>query len=264
MRFSEVKNHIRTFPPDVHKKSRGRVMIYAGSPLYPGAGALAATAALRAGAGYVRLFCEAPPYGKVPNALIVSLVSPGKNDFSDCDAVCAGPGWGGHAGMKLRKVLRHAPRLLLDADALNTLSQTPSLWEERREGLEILMTPHPGEAARLCRAFGIDERLPRESLAQSLAEKLDCTVLLKGRESVIASPGKAPAVNACGGPELATMGSGDVLSGIAAALLAQNYPAQEAAEIAAALHGRAGELSGRGLIADDLPELLPEVWKELC
>ncbi len=263
MHFEEVKNHIIPFSADAHKKSRGRVLVYAGSVRYPGAGALAATAALRAGAGHVRYFCDALPYGKIPNALIVSFFPPGEKDFADCDAVCAGSGWGDHVEMKLKKVLCYSPRLLLDADALNAVAANPEIFACRRENQEILITPHPGEAMRLCRGLGLKTDLDRLETAQMLAEKLDCTVLLKGPQSVIATPGRTPSINYTGNANLATMGSGDVLSGIAAALLSQNYPVHEAAEIAAALHGRAGELDGRGGIADDLPELLTQVWREL-
>ena len=119
----------------------------------------------------------------------------------------------------------------------------------------MVLTPHPGEAARLAAGFGVDGTLPREKLAAALAEKLGAVVVLKGFHTCVAVPGGRVSVNGSGGPELATAGSGDVLAGIIAALLAGGYPPFDAARLGVFLHGMAGDEGGHSLIADELPLL---------
>ncbi len=255
----DLLNLIKPYPAEVHKNSRGRVMVFAGSRQYPGAGALSAIAALRSGSGRVELFTPQIPYGALPHALIVSLRRPDKDDFARFDAVSAGSGWGNDKTQLLPAALKHAQRLVLDADGLNALAEMPELVKMLPQC--TVLTPHRGEAERLRSAFGISGGLPDEKLAAELAGVTRAVVILKGPGSIIASPGGRRAVNPSGNANLATAGSGDVLSGMAAAFLSQDYPPFEAARLAAYLHGLAGELGGRGLIADDLPELLCKVWK---
>ena len=123
------------------------------------------------------------------------------------------------------------------------------------------MTPHPGEARRLAAAFGIVET-ERPALARALAQKLHAVVLLKGKFTVAASPCGKETCILSGSPALATAGSGDVLTGITGSLLAAGVPPFEAAVCAASLHGRAGEIAGRGAIADDFILALQKILKE--
>ena len=154
----------------------------------------------------------------------------------------------------LERLLDFPGPLLLDADALNLLSRRPEL--RRRRGT-LVITPHPGEAHRLARGFGIPESADRIEFACALAERLHAVTLLKGARTVVAAPDGRWSVNSSGCADLAAAGSGDVLSGTVGALLAMRPDAPfEMTALGAWLHGMAGELGGRGLVADDLPGLV--------
>ena len=171
-------------------------------------------------------------------------------------AVAAGSGWGDGPGLAevLERLLDFPGPLLLDADALNLLSRRPEL--RRRRGT-LVITPHPGEAHRLARGFGIPESADRIEFACALAERLHAVTLLKGARTVVAAPDGRWSVNSSGCADLAAAGSGDVLSGTVGALLAMRPDAPfEMTALGAWLHGMAGELGGRGLVADDLPGLV--------
>ena len=174
-------------------------------------------------------------------------------------AVAAGPGWGEVQAGILAGLRDYNGPVVLDADALNLLARNPALWTEKEN---IVITPHPGEAARLARAFGVSSG-SREELCRQLAGKLKAVVLLKGKFTRIASPDGRESVILSGSPALATAGSGDVLTGIIGALLAMGVPPYESAVLGSSLHGRAGEIAGRGCIADDLPLILRDILKEL-
>ena len=127
-----------------------------------------------------------------------------------------------------------------------------------------MITPHPGEAERLAKGFGVEITPDRTAFARALAARLGAVTVLKGAFTVVAAPGGAWSVNTSGTPALATAGSGDVLTGLIGALLAIR-PAEpfRMAQLGVFLHGVAGELGGAGLIADDLPELLPVLLRRL-
>jgi len=158
--------------------------------------------------------------------------------------VC-GPGLGVETAARLLPSLLAAGRhVVADADALGACAGRP----EALAGASVI-TPHAGEFERLFGPAG-DDRL---GAARAAARRVGCVVLLKGSDTVIAAPDGRAAINGTGGPELATAGAGDVLSGLIAALLAGGMPAWDAACAGAWLHGRAGQIVGPGLIAEDLP-----------
>ncbi len=255
---------------DAHKNLRGRVLVAAGSRSYPGAAELAARAALRAGAGMVRLASPALRSERLAAALIARGVSASPSgsfhagsagelaDFLKASsAVVAGSGWGqSEEALPFLETLFEFPgSLLLDADALNLAARHPDVWRVRER---LVITPHPGEAGRLAAGFGVACSEDRVKFARALAARLGAVTVLKGAHTVIAAPDGVFSINSSGSPALATAGSGDVLAGILGALLAR-MPEEpfKAAQLAVFLHGLAGETGGEGVIADDLPELLP-------
>ena len=262
-------------PYDAYKNRRGQLLVAAGSAEYSGAAVLAARAALRMGAGIVRLAVPARPYAALPGALIVRTVPSAEGSFdreslpeleamaAHSDAVVAGPGWGTRRGLGpvLGKLLEFPGALLLDADALNTAAREPELWKRREK---LVVTPHPGEAKRLAEAFGVPYSSDRVAFASALAKSLGAVTVLKGPQTVVAAPDGRWSLNTSGSPALATAGSGDVLSGIIGALLAATpqHPF-EMAKLGVFLHGLAGETRLPGLIADDLPELAASVKSSL-
>jgi hydroxyethylthiazole kinase-like uncharacterized protein yjeF len=159
-----------------------------------------------------------------------------------------------------------SPRLVLDADVLNALAQTPRWWQ--RLGQDAILTPHPGEMARLS-GLSIEE-IGRERLrvAREEAALWHKTVVLKGAHTVIASPGGEARISAMANPGLASAGTGDVLSGVIAGLLAQGLPFLAAAACGVYLHGLAGEmvraeLGDAGMVASDLLPALPRAIKRI-
>ena len=260
----------------MHKNRRGRLLVAAGSASYSGAAVLASRAALRTGAGIVRMVVPATPLAAVPAALIVSRVADESGCFGPAslpelrrqlaasDAVVAGPGWGTGAGLGdvLSELFAFSGPLLLDADALNVAAREPQRWNMRDN---LVLTPHPGEAVRLAAAFGIPTGADRGEFAANLAARLGAVVVLKGPQSVVAAPDGRRSFNTSGSAALATAGSGDVLSGTIGALLAGGaLPAYEAARLGVFLHGLAGEQGGAGTIADDLPDRYPALLDALC
>ncbi len=264
---SDAKRLLVPLAYDAYKNQRGQLLIAAGSAEYSGAAALAARAALRMGAGIVRLAVPVRPYAALPGALIVREVHTGDGGFdreslpellemmSRSDAVAAGSGWGARRGVGavLAELLKFPGALLLDADALNAAARDPKAWVRRER---LVITPHPGEAKRLAEAFGVLFSNDRGEFASALAEAMRAVVVLKGPQTVVASPDGRRSFNSSGCPALATAGSGDVLAGIIGALLAGSPDRPfEMAQLGVFLHGLAGEANQPGLIADDLPEL---------
>ena len=260
---------------DVHKFRRGSLLIAAGSRRYPGAAALTSRAALRSGAGIVRLlFPEGSRLPETPAALIrAELPATESGSFSSssaaalteeyrrCNALAAGPGWDDAAPEMLKAVLECPAPLILDADALNLAARHPELW--RKRNAPTVITPHPGEALRLAEAFDVAAEPDRAAFAVSLARRLDAVTVLKGPQSVIAAPDGSTWLNTSGAPDLATAGSGDVLTGVIGALLSTGCDAARAVRLGVWIHGAAGEIGGAGLVADDLPLLVGQMLKFL-
>jgi hydroxyethylthiazole kinase-like uncharacterized protein yjeF len=241
-----------------HKGSHGQVLVVGGGPGMQGAARLAARAALACGAGrvYVDLLAQRASEPADPGR--PELMRGSLSEVRDAVGV-VGCGAGDLIAPALPDLLQTLPRLVLDADALNAIAADPALQARvrARTAGSTLLTPHPLEAARLLACKTSAVQADRLAAARELADKLGCTVVLKGSGSVVASPGERPAINPSGGPALATAGSGDVLAGWLGGLWAQQ-PALNAHRVACAgvhAHGRAGEVEGV-LRADDLVERL--------
>ncbi len=249
--------------PESHKYTRGHAVVWGGAET-TGAARLAARGAMRAGAGLVTVSApdEAWPVyaASLPGALVVRRS--GAEDFRRMledgrkNAVLAGPGAGLGPGTvaAVEAACARPGAVVLDADALTAMA---GRLPEGRGGAGLL-TPHDGEFARLF-PFGGD----RLSRARAAAAASGWTVLLKGADSVIAAPDGRAAISANAPPWLATAGSGDVLAGMAAGLMAQGMAAFEAAAAATWLHGEAAAAFGPGLIAEDLPDMLPAILRRM-
>ncbi len=237
------------------KYSQGVVGIVAGSSAYPGAGVLCTGAALRTRPGLVRYAGTAAD--GVRAAWPEAIVTDGRpGDAGRVQAWVVGPGMGTDDAARsvLAEVLATDLPVVVDADALTMAAAEPALVRGR--AATTLLTPHDREFAR----FGTDVGADRVGAARRLAADLGCAVLLKGQATVVAGPDGRAFVNATGTPWLATAGTGDVLSGIAGALLATGLPAAESGAVAAHLHGRTGQLAARRgpLLAGDLVRRLPD------
>jgi len=156
--------------------------------------------------------------------------------------------------------------LVLDADALNTLAKTPNWWHQLTD--DAILTPHPGEMSRLAGASIDEVQSNRAGIAQEMAEKWQKTVVFKGAYTVVATPGGQSKISPVANPGLASAGTGDVLSGVIAGLLAQGLNPADSAACGVYLHAEAGEkvkgkLGDAGMIASDLLPELPLVIKQL-
>ncbi|MFW5420430.1 NAD(P)H-hydrate dehydratase [Nocardiopsis sp. CNT-189] len=247
------------------KYRRGVLGIAAGSDAYPGAAVLAVGGALRTGVGMVRY---AGPSGVCSRVLdrwpeaVVSASDPGLRVAAW--AVGPGRGTGEQSREELEEVLETGLPVLVDADAITLLAEDPRALQER--SAPTLLTPHAGELARLLPGTdraAVEER--RLEHVERAAEEYGCTVLLKGSTTVVAQPGRPAAANLTGTPLLAAAGSGDVLSGMAGALLASGLRPREAALAAAHLHGLAARLArgGAPVSAGDLVEAVPRAVAEV-
>lgn len=256
---------------DAHKW-RAAVRIVAGSPTMPGAARLAAHAAMRAGAGMVHLSAPGALVPQCP-AEIVQQPLPAKawapvalEQLDRFHAAIVGPGLGrdDDTTAQTRRFAVEAPLpVVIDGDGLFAMA-----WNAqgaavllRNRALPTVLTPHDGEYAMLTGAPPVADRLVA---ARRLAADTGCVVLLKGPATVVADPHGATLVVTTGDERLATAGTGDVLSGIIGALLAQGLPALQAAATGAWLHGTAASLApARGMVASDLADHLPEVLEAL-
>lgn len=239
---------------DAHKYARGWVMVVEGTPGHGGAAGLSGLAALRTGAGLVTLVGDGRDLPAL--ALMRRSDEEAASLLTDArlGAVVIGPGMDADARARgwLKRLSWAGKPLVLDAGALRLLPQGPI-------GTPAVLTPHEGEFAQLFGPVG-DDRL---AAVQAAARACDAVVLLKGAATIIAAPDGRAAINSHASPWLATAGSGDVLAGMIAALIAQGLPLFEAAQAAAWLHGEAGLRLGPGGIADDLVAGLPAVLASL-
>jgi hydroxyethylthiazole kinase-like uncharacterized protein yjeF len=272
-------------PEDANKGTFGQVVVVAGSLGYTGAPYLTATAAARAGAGYVRLLAAETIYPilavKCTEVVVTQVpeVGPGILGHAGletllrfcaaADACVIGPGLGREFSTR-RLVLDLLAQLkgpaVIDADALNALSEQRKLLPRLKASL--VLTPHPAEMARLTGLTVDAIQADREATAARFAAEWGHVVVLKGSKTVIAEPGGTVRVNPHGNPALASAGTGDVLAGIIGGLLAQGLEAFEAAVTGVFLHGATGdEASARmgdaGVLASDLLPLIPVTIRDL-
>lgn len=269
-----------------HKNAFGHILILAGSARMLGAAALSGLSAMRSGAGLVTLGI---PEGL--NAALQKKISPVlmtfplkatpdqtialrafrqvRNALDAYDVVAIGPGLSRNDSTQrfILKVIQSVPKpMVIDADALNALSRDIATLQ--KSSVPKVLTPHPGEMARLTRLRKADIEKKRIEVALSFAKRHGCVLLLKGHHTVVASPEGKVYINRTGNPGMATAGSGDVLTGMIAAFLGQGLPGFEAAKFAADLHGRAGNAAAKdktptAMIATDIIDHIPQVLKSI-
>ena len=252
--------------PAAHKGDFGTVVVVAGSATMPGAAILCARAALRGGAGRVQLGLPddllAICIAAVPGAIGVGRGAALDAALVDAAAIVLGPGLGVGADARrlVARVLRRARSpIVVDADALNVLAP---LRRPLRTSATAVLTPHPGEAARLLGTTAAEVQADRMTAATTLQQRSGAVVVLKGAGTIVCAA-DATFTNRTGNPGLATAGSGDVLAGLLAACLAQGMAPFDAACLSVDVHGRAGNrvakrLSEAGLCAEDLPLAIAE------
>ncbi|MCK8516116.1 NAD(P)H-hydrate dehydratase [Methylonatrum kenyense] len=243
-----------------HKGDSGRLLIIGGNHGMGGAALLAGKGALRAGAGLVSVLTRGAHVPALlaaqPELMAHALETGGVPEslLQRTDVVLAGPGLGQDTWARelLASLAGHDVSLVLDADALNLLAAEPGLLRP------TVMTPHPGEAARLLGCTTAEIQRDRLAAAARLTERWQSVVVLKGAGTIVQSPGELPCICDGGSPALATGGTGDVLGGVVGALLAAGMAPGAAARAAVAAHAEAGEQLAardgvRGMVASDLP-----------
>lgn len=242
-------------PREAHKKAFGHLWVLGGSQGYTGAPRLAAMGGFAVGTGLVSIACAEEVYPVIAAACLEAMVHPHEHaPWHGGDAVVAGPGWGVACSACLEAVIAATMPLVLDADGLNMLAMDVSMrarMQARRA--PTVITPHPGEAARLLGISTAEIQADRLSAALQLAERYGCWVVLKGADSLVVSPGNEVWLCPFGSPRLATAGTGDVLAGMIGGLIAGGRPPEIAVPAAVALHALAGE-SGGWHLAGELPE----------
>lgn len=274
-------------PFDGHKGTFGKVLIIGGSVGLSGAPALAGKAALRSGSGLVRVAVPRsvqpivatldPCYttiglsdedGQLSSKAVVELAK----RLPDNDVVAFGPGVGAGAGVKdvlLSVIAVEGLKLVIDADGLNVLSQCggPGGWLKKKKA-HVVLTPHPGEMARLWKSI-FREPMPddRTECAGRFAQKTGCMVVLKGAKTIV-TDGEKQYVNTTGNPGMATAGSGDVLTGMIAALAGQGLSLFDASVLGVYSHGFAGDVASVvhgqvGMMATDIIENLHTAFAQV-
>ncbi|MFQ6047905.1 MAG: NAD(P)H-hydrate dehydratase [Phycisphaerae bacterium] len=270
-------------PRDAHKGQFGRVLIVGGSVGMVGAPALAANAALRGGAGLVKIACPGVAQQAIASLAPCATSWPlpcsaegliGRGAVGEVlslarqhDVLGVGPGIG--QSQQLRQLIGRLLRLrekpiVIDADGLNNLAAMGRWWSGCQA--RLVLTPHPGEMARLLEGAGIEADLARRDQAAAvLARQVRAVVVLKGAGTVV-TDGQKIYLNRTGNPGMATAGSGDVLTGLIAALIGQRLGPFDAAVLGVYLHGKAGDLAARSvgqisLTAADLVDWLPRAFR---
>ena len=282
-----VRNALPARKADGHKGDFGKLLVVGGAVGYTGAPYLAASAAVRAGAGLVYLgvprciwaieaakCASAMPFPLSDDGerLTADALAPIQAKLAGCDVLALGPGLGRGADVArlVRAMLRETEQpVVLDADGLNALSEGMSALAARR-GRVTILTPHDGELARLL-GVSLEELAKRDraETARDFAVRYGCVLVRKGHRTLVALPDGRVLENSCGGSALAKGGSGDVLTGVIAALLAQGADAERAAACGVWLHARAGDLLAEGLTdycvnPEDVVSLgLPAAFREV-
>ena len=250
-----------------NKYSRGHAVVFGGYPL-TGAARMAARAAARMGTGLTTIAVSdeaLPIYATALESVMVKSIT-ATHDREQLifdnrvTAYLIGPGAGVTAETRklVLQLLATGKPLVIDADAISVFQNDPKALFDAIHG-PCVLTPHEGEFARIFAMSG-----SREQRANSAAEMAHATIVLKGAKTLIATPNNPLIVNESAPANLATAGTGDVLAGMILGLLAQRMRANLACAAAVWMHGVAANKFGKGLIAEDLPDLLPSVWKELA
>ncbi|HEY7747013.1 MAG TPA: NAD(P)H-hydrate dehydratase, partial [Desulfuromonadales bacterium] len=273
-------------PATGHKGTFGHLLVVAGSTGKAGAAAMTAEGGLRSGAGLVTVACPASvqaalaiklteamtePLAEVDGALSLQALAALQQFSEGKSALALGPGLGQHEETfaLVRRLLRESPLpLVLDADGLNAVAEHPALLRERPPGSTVL-TPHPGEMARLTGKSVAEVEADRVDVARKFARRHRVVLVLKGARTVTALPDGRVRLNGSGNPGLASGGMGDVLTGLIGGLLAQGLSPADAAVLGVYLHGRAADrlqkiMGNAGMIAGDLLRELPATRKELA
>ncbi len=267
-----VNTFIQKRERDIHKGSCGKVLVYAGSKGMAGAAVLCARAALRTGAGLVRVSVPEELFPilqiGVPEATCITRERLFE-DLMQYSAIAIGPGLGddiGNANMIKKIIYTTDKPVVIDADGLNLLRDDLEAMKKARA--KLIITPHPGEAARLLDRKNEEINRDRLESAKGLAAVTGAVTVLKGAGSVVATPAGKTYINTTGNPGMATGGSGDVLTGVIAALAGQGLDPESAAVSGVYLHGLAGDL-GRdrmgeyGLIARDIADMVALAIKSI-
>ncbi len=301
-----VREWLPSRPPDAHKGTFGKALVVAGSVNYVGAAYLAGAAATRSGAGLVTLALPAAIHGAVAARLAeatylllpqeLGVIAAGAvrvlaEPLKEYDALLLGPGLGRERGTaafvesllsgvkgprkhvgfvsagESETALSVLPPLVVDADGLNLLAEMEN-WPERLPA-ESILTPHPGEMARLMGCAIGDVQADRVAAAQSQAAAWGQVIVLKGAYTIVAAPDGQTVIEPFANPGLAKAGTGDVLAGVIVALRAQGLSAFEAAVVGAYIHGLGGELARTeigeaGMIAGDVLVHLQRAWQRIA
>lgn len=274
-----IKKKLPKRPKDANKGTFGKVLIVGGSENYPGAPHLAALAAARVGAGLItvattasaRIFIAQKNLEFTYLPLSASVIT---SKLSEYDASLIGPGLGlANQNLVILKQLidfyskkDKLPNLVIDADGLNLLSQIDNWWVKLKG--EVILTPHPGEMAYLVGMKVEEVQKSREKLAKEFSKKLNKIIVLKGANTVIATPNGEEFVSNFATPALSSAGTGDILSGMIAGFLAQGLGPRDAALVGVYIHGMVGQilekrLGDAGGIASDLLQILPIAIQKL-
>ena len=263
---SDVRGWLRPAAPLDHKGTRGHALVVAGMPGMRGAGRLAAISALRAGAGLVTLGASGDVHAD-DSVMTRSLEGPLGSLLDHKAAVVIGPGLGQNelAAAWIGEVLAAGVPAVMDADALNLVAGVTEALAKAAG--PIVITPHPGEAARLLGISTAEVEADRLAAARTLAQRTHATVVLKGARTITCDGTLGDefcSINPTGGPALATGGSGDVLAGVIGGLLAQGIAPADAARAAVWVHGAAGDSVGVGMISSDLPVAIAGVLRRIA
>lgn len=262
--------------PDTHKGDYGRVLIVAGSLGMAGAATLAGEAAYRAGAGLVYYACPSTLLDVMSIKQTCGVVWPFEERSAavqileyaqKCSVAVIGPGLSQSPAISaaVREIVGALEiPFVLDADGLNAFEAFPELLG--RGQAPRVITPHPGEAARLLRSLPTDIQAGRAAAAKELAERFLAVAVLKGHRTIV-TDGKKSYVNKTGNPGMATGGTGDVLAGVIGALIAQGMDPYDAACLGAHVHGKAGDLAAKkfgqaSMMATDLLACLPDALRK--
>ncbi len=281
----EMRELVPARPFGSHKGSFGHLLVLAGSEGKTGAAALTSLGGLRAGAGLVTLGIAASlndimevkiteamtlplPQAAGARALGLSALQPILDFVDERSALALGPGLGTHpeTAELVHRLVQQLPQpMVVDADGVNALARDPACLKDA-SGPRII-TPHPGEMARLAGLTAQEVQARRLEVAREIAAEYGCIVVLKGAQTLVAAPDGRLSLNPTGNPALASGGTGDVLTGLIGGLLAQGLSPWDAARLGVYLHGLAADLFAarhgpRGLAAGDLLQLWPEVLGE--